>query len=188
LVRGALLLAILAALAACGRKPSPPAPPKPPTKPTPAPLSPPVPDPPPPEAPKAPEGPILPLEVSMACEYRGFTRPDTTQTLRISIPVANPNAAPIRIDRVSYAIRAGTRTLAEGQWAPGGGSGLALAPDGHAVLHVEHDAPGWPYVLEAWNGSDSRMLQGRLYLSDPLPPAAAPRREEFYFECVALPH
>lgn len=121
----------------------------------------------------------------MTCEFQGFTRSDGTQTLRISIPVANPNAAPIRIERLVYSIRAGMRTLAEGQSIRGD----TLAPNGHAVLHVEHDAPGWPYVLAEWTRADTCRLEGRIQASDDLPGGAVgpARREDFFFECVALP-
>lgn len=120
----------------------------------------------------------------MTCEFRSYTRPDGTQTLRISLPVANPNPSPIRIERVVYSIRAGTRVLAESHSI----RRESLAQEEHTVLHIEYDAPGWPYVLEAWKASESRRLEGHIHVLDHRPASAFPRREEFYFECMALPH
>ncbi|HLG42577.1 MAG TPA: hypothetical protein VI643_04360 [Planctomycetota bacterium] len=170
------VMVALAILSACGRTP----PPKHP-KPTPTQAEA-TPQPPPPNPVRAPDGAIRALDISMMFEFQPARLADGRDVLRLTLPVSNPNPHPIRITAVTYSLRVGTRTLAEGHSI----RNEVLEPDGHAILHLDHDASGWLYVLESLTKAETRFIEGRLYVSDPLPAGVA-RRDDFYFEAIGTP-
>jgi len=118
----------------------------------------------------------------MVFEFRTVRLPDGREALRLTLPIYNPNPHPIRLNTITYSLRIGTRTIAEGT-SP---RAEVVQPEGHAVLLIDHESSGWRFVLKQLTEAESRHFEGRLYVSDPLPAGVA-RCDDCYFEAIGTP-